>query len=135
MSERTKLLKKAVLTGVGASTNVERVKSALNEALEDLVKVGHELMDDLEAKGKDKTDSIEKSLKSFTEEVNKRKGTLEVQVSASIKKAIKEFGLITREDLEDLNERLDHLEDTLCDGSEGSGEGSPTPRKGKRRSK
>lgn len=136
MSERTKLLKKAVLTGVGASTNVERVKSALNEALEDLVKVGHELMDDLEVKGKDKTESIEKSLKNFAEEVNKRKGTLEVQVTASIKKAIKEFGLMTREDLEELNERLDHLEETLCDGSEG-GEGSPNPtsRKAKRRNK
>lgn len=134
MSERTKLLKKAVLTGVGASTNVERVKSALNEALEDLIKVGHELMDDLESKGKDKTDSIEKSLKHFTEEVNKRKGTLEVQITASIKKAIKEFGLMTREDLEELNERLEHLEETLCDGSDG-GEGSPSPRKAKRRNK
>lgn len=136
MSERTKLLKKAVLTGVGASTNLERVKSALNEALEDLVKVGHELMDDLEVKGKDKTESIEKSLKTFTEEVNKRKGSLEVQVTASIKKAIKEFGLMTREDLEELHERIEHLEDTLCDGSEGGeGSGSTTPRKAKRRNK
>ncbi|MBX9771295.1 MAG: phasin family protein [Candidatus Obscuribacterales bacterium] len=137
MSERTKLLKKAVLTGVGASTNIERVKSALNEALEDLVKVGHELMDDLEVKGKDKTESIEKSLKSFTEEVNKRKGTLEVQVTASIKKAIKEFGLMTREDLEELHERIEHLEDTLCDGSE-SGDattGTTPARKAKRRGK
>ncbi|MBX9879211.1 MAG: phasin family protein [Candidatus Obscuribacterales bacterium] len=136
MSERTKLLKKAVLTGVGASTNVERVKSALNEALEDLIKVGHELMDDLEIKGKDKTESIEKSLKSFTEEVNKRKGTLEVQITASIKKAIKEFGLMTREDLEELNERLEHLEETLCDGSEGAeGSGTTASRKAKRRNK
>ena len=57
MSERTKLLKKAVLTGVGASSNVDRIKAALNEAMEDLVKVGQDLFNDLELKGKDRTDS------------------------------------------------------------------------------
>ena len=120
MTERTELLKKAVLTGVGATTNVERVKSALSEALEDLSKVGSELIEDLEAKGKDKTQSLESTLKNFKEEVNKRKGDLEGQVYSAIRKAIKEFGLITRDDLEDISERLDNIEDSLTDGSEGS---------------
>jgi hypothetical protein len=44
MSDRTKLLKKAVLTGVGATSSVDRVKDALKDAMQDLVKVGQELI-------------------------------------------------------------------------------------------
>ena len=50
MSDRTKLLRKAVLTGVGATANVDRVRDALNEAMQDLVKVGRDLFDDLRRK-------------------------------------------------------------------------------------
>jgi len=131
MSERTKLLKKAVLTSVGASTNVDRVKSALTEALEDLIKVGHELMDDLEAKGKDKTTDIEKSLKNFTKEVNKKKESWEGQAYTAIKKAIKDFGLITREEMEEFNDRLESIEEALTDGTEASAVKKPRARKSK----
>src|SRR4030095_10668647 len=117
MSERTKLLKKAVLTGVGATTNVDRVKTALKDAVDDLFKVGQDLLDDLETKGKEKQDSVQNFLRSLQDEAAKR--TEEVgksassKVQTSMKKAAKELGLITREDLEELNDRLTALEDAL----------------------
>jgi len=121
MSERTKLLKKAVLTGVGASSNVDRIKMALNEAMDDLVKVGQELFNDLESKGKDKTDSVQHFLKSLQEEATRRTGNLERQVStkvqASMKKAAKEVGLVTREDLEEVLDRLNSLEEGSSNSS------------------
>lgn len=52
MSERTELLKRAVLTSVGAGTNVDHIKLALTDAMQDLVKVGQNLLDDLEEKEK-----------------------------------------------------------------------------------
>ena len=36
------------MTGVGASQNVDRIKTALDEAMRDLLKVGQELFEDLE---------------------------------------------------------------------------------------
>src|ERR1700722_3178427 len=94
MNERTKLLKKAVLTGVGASANVDRVKSALNEAVQDLLKVGQNLMDELEEKGKVKTDSVQDFLKNLQSEAYKKTSAVEKQVSSKVtvgvKKAIRE---------------------------------------------
>ena len=52
MSEKTELLKKYVLTTVGATTSVDRIKTALNDAVTDLCKVGQDLLDELEVKGK-----------------------------------------------------------------------------------
>jgi polyhydroxyalkanoate synthesis regulator phasin len=115
MSDRTKLLKKAVMTGVGATSNVDRVKDALNEAMQDLVKVGRELFDDLEEKGKVKTDTVESFLKGLQDEAAKRTGGLEAKVSAkvgkNVKKAAKDFGLVTLEEYEELLARVAALEE------------------------
>ena len=115
MSDRTKLLKKAVLTGVGATSNVDRVKDALNEAMQDLVKVGRDLFEDLEEKGKVKTDTVESFLKGLQDEAAKRTGTLESKVSAKVgkdvKKAAKNFGLVTLEEYEELLARVAALEE------------------------
>jgi len=117
MSERTKLLKRAVLTSVGASTNVDRIREALNDAMGDLVKVGQDLLDDLEAKGKLKAESVQNFLRNLQDEASKRTGEIEKKVSSkmqvSMKKAAKEFGLITREDFDELLERLTSLEEAL----------------------
>ena len=118
MSERTKLLKKAVLTSVGATINVERIKSAVREAMDDLVKVGQDLLEDLEEKGKIKADSVQDFLNNLRSETGKRTGELETKVQSSLKKAVREIGLVTKEDLEDIHERLLALE-----GDEENGEG------------
>lgn len=122
MSERTKLLKKAVLTGVGASSNVDRIKSALNEAMDDLVKVGQDLLNDLEIKGKDKTDSVQSFLRNLQEEAKTRTGSLEKQVSSkvqtSMKKAAKDLGLVSREEFEEVLERLNALEESNSNSGE-----------------
>ena len=124
MSERTKLLKKAVLTSVGATTNADRIKQAITQAMDDLVKVGHELLEDLEIKGKDKTDSVQSFIKNLQDETSKRTGDLEKKVSkkvqSSMKKAVKEIGLITREDYDELLERLSALEEALVGPDEES---------------
>lgn len=115
MSDRTKLLKKAVLTSVGATSSVDRVKDALKDAMQDLVKVGQELIDDLEEKGKVKTESAESFLKGFKDEAVKRTEDIEKQVSAKVsktmKKAAKEFGFVTLEQYEQLLERLALVEE------------------------
>jgi gamma-glutamylcysteine synthetase len=115
MSDRTKLLKKAVLTGVGATSSVDRVKDALKDAMQDLVKVGQELIEDLEEKGKVKTESAESFLKGFKDEAVKRTEDIEKQVSAKVsktmKKAAKEFGFVTMEQYEQLLERLALVEE------------------------
>src|SRR2546430_271342 len=124
MSERTKLLKKAVLTGVGASSNVDRIKKAINEAMEDLVEVGQDLLTDLESKGKDKTENLQQYLKTLQEEASRRTNDLQGQVSSkvhvSVKKAAKKLGLVTREEYDELLERLATIEDTLSPGDEES---------------
>jgi len=117
MSDRTKLLKKAVLTSVGASSNVERVKDALKEAMQDLVKVGQELIDDLEEKGKIKTESAQSFLKGLSDEAAKRTGGLEKKVSNKFQKkvrdAAREFGFVSLEQYEEVVERLKALENHL----------------------
>jgi polyhydroxyalkanoate synthesis regulator phasin len=127
MSERTKLLKKAVLTSVGASTDADRIKQAISQAMDDLVKVGQELLEDLEDKGKIKTESVQNFLKNLQGETAKRTNDLEKTVSekvqVSMKKAVKEIGLITREDYDELLERLSVLEEALVGTDEEGGEG------------
>jgi polyhydroxyalkanoate synthesis regulator phasin len=122
MSERTKLLKKAVMTGVGASTNVDRIKVALNEALEDLVRVGQDLLEDLESKGEIKAKSAQDFFKNFQENAKKKGGNIEKNVSSkvqgSMKKVVKEMGLATKEEVKELSERLEALEDALTGGCE-----------------
>jgi polyhydroxyalkanoate synthesis regulator phasin len=137
MSERTKLLKKAVLAGVGASTNVEHVKTALSDAMNDLVKVGQDLLNDLEHKGKDKTDSFQHYLKGLQEEATKRTAEVEKKAGSKLqdgtRDAVKKFGLATKEDLEELQERLAALEESVHGPSENGGEDAGKKR-GKKRS-
>ncbi|MGH9549244.1 MAG: phasin family protein [Terriglobales bacterium] len=139
MSERTKLLKKAVLAGVGASSNVDRIKAALSDAMQDLVKVAHDLIDDLEDKGKVKAETVQQFLKNVQDEATKRTQDAEKKVSTkmqfSTRKAAKEFGLATREDVEEIFDRLSALEEALHGNSgDEHGEGQET-RKGGRRKK
>jgi len=126
MSERTKLLKKAVLTSVGATTNVDRIKVALNDAMSDLVKVGHDLLDELESQGKTKADSVQDFLKNFQSEAKTRTSDIEKQVSTKVhtelKKVAKEVGLATKEEVEELLDRIAELEEAvgLANGGEHS---------------
>lgn len=139
MSEQTELLKKAVLAGVGASTNVERIKSAVTSAMQDLVKVGQDLFDDLEVTGKDKTESLQQFLKNLQEEATKRTQETEKKVVSKVqdstRKYVKDFGLATREDIEEIFERLCALEEAVhgpCENGEGGEEGSGKKRGRKR---
>jgi polyhydroxyalkanoate synthesis regulator phasin len=117
MTERSKLLKKAVLTSVGASTNVDRIKAALDDAMQDLAKVGHDLLAELEKKGKAKTDSAQDFLKHFQDEAGKRTNAVEKKVSAKVqdevKRAAREFGLATKEEVEEILERLQEIEEAV----------------------
>lgn len=128
MSERTKLLKKAVLTGVGATTNADRIKQAITQAMDDLFKVGQELLEDLEGKGKVKADTVQNFLKNLQDETAKRTNDLEKSVSkkvqSSMKRAIKDIGLITREDYDELMERMSALEEAVVGSEAGSEAGS-----------
>ncbi len=115
MTERTKLLKKAVLTSVGATSSVDRIKSALNDAMQDLVKVGNDLFSDLESKGKTKTDTVQDFLKQFQTEAGKRTDAMEKQVSTKVQtevaKAAKQFGLATKEEVKEVIDRLKDIEE------------------------
>jgi polyhydroxyalkanoate synthesis regulator phasin len=137
MSERTKLLKKAVLTSVGATTNVDRIKVALNDAMSDLVKVGKDLLDELESKGKTKADSVEDFLKNFKEEAKTRTTDIEKQVSSKVqvklKKVAKEFGLATREEVEELLERISELEEAVGVTNGSEGEEQTSSKRGRRK--
>ncbi|PWU00245.1 MAG: hypothetical protein C5B53_04290 [Candidatus Melainabacteria bacterium] len=117
MTERTKLLKKAVLTSVGATTSVDRIKSALNEAIEDLAKVGQDLLTELEREGKTQTESAQDYIKRFQHEASKRTNAMEKKVSTKvqtgIRKAAKECGLATREEMEEIMERLQEIEEAV----------------------
>jgi polyhydroxyalkanoate synthesis regulator phasin len=134
MSESRKLIKKAVLAGVGASNSVERIKNALNDAMQDLVKVGNDLFDELEDKGKEKTENVQNFLKNLQDEATKR--TLDAEkkvsskVSTSTKKAAKELGLITKEEFEDILDRLTALEEHAFGSStEGSADGGESKKR------
>lgn len=127
MTERAKLLKKAVLTSVGATTNVERIKNAVEDAMSDLVKVGQNLLDDLEEKGKVKTESLQEFLKNLQSEAGKRTAEVEKKVSTNVqtqlRKAVREIGLITHEDWEEICDRLKDIEEALgIECEEGNGE-------------
>ncbi len=141
MSERAKLLKKAVLTSVGATTNVDRIKVALNDAMSDLVKVGHDLLDELESKGQTKADSVQDFLKNFQSEAKSRTCDIEKQVATTVqtelKKVAKEVGLATREEVEELLDRIAELEEAagVGNGDEHSGEHSAATSKSGRRKK
>ncbi len=113
MSEQKKLLKKAVMAGVGASASVDRIKTALNDVMQDLVKVGQELFDELETKGKDKTDSG--------------------KFQGGTKKVAKDAGLATREDLEEVLERLAALEEAIHGSSDANGGDEEAHETGKKR--
>ena len=139
MSERTKLLKKAVLTSVGASTNVDRIKSALSDAMQDLVKVGQDLIEDLEDKGKVKAGEVETFLHGLKEEAGKKTGEVGGKVSDKVqdgvKKAVKEFGLVTRAEYEELLERLHELESAVHGEDDGEhSEGGSSKRKPRKKS-
>ncbi len=141
MSEQKKLLKKAVMAGVGASASVDRIKTALNDVMQDLVKVGQELFDELETKGKDKTDSFSKELKKIQEEAARRTSEAEKKVSTKFqggtKKVAKDAGLATREDLEEVLERLSALEEAIhgsADSNGGDEEAHETSKKRSRKS-
>ena len=110
MSERKTLLKKAVLTGVGASTNFDRIRDAVEDAMHDLVKVGQDLLDDLELQGKEKAENAQSFLRNLQEEAAKKSGNLEARVSVGVKSKAKDFGLVTREEYEDVVQRLEALE-------------------------
>ena len=105
------------MTGVGGATNVDRIKSAITEAMNDLVKVGQDLLDDLEEKGTNKTDSVQQFIKNLKSETEKKgfevEKTVSSNVKGSMKKAAKELGLITREDWEELYERIAAIEDAV----------------------
>jgi polyhydroxyalkanoate synthesis regulator phasin len=139
ISERSKLLKKAVMTGVGASTSVDRIKNALDDAMRDLVKVGQGLLDDLEEEGKVKTEYVQEFLKNFKNEASKRTAHMEKTVSTKVqtemKKAAREIGLVTQEDWEELCERLCEIEEALGveEGDGGNGENPGQKRRGKRK--
>ena len=124
MSERTKLLKKAVLTSVGASTSVDRIKTALNDAMQDLVKVGQGLLDDLEEKGKIKTDTVQDFLKNLQSEATKKTAEVEKTVSSKVQKTIRELGLITHEDWDEICQRLTEIEEALEIGVHPDGNGT-----------
>jgi polyhydroxyalkanoate synthesis regulator phasin len=118
MSERTKLLKKAVLTSVGASVSSDRIKDALKAAMDDLVKVGQDLFEDLESEGKLKTDNMQTMVKNLNKDARQKTGEIEKMLSSSMKKAIKEMGLITREDIQEVLERINDLEELVIAGDD-----------------
>lgn len=141
-NDRAKIFKKAVLAGVGATSNVERVKAALSDAMEDLVKVGQDLLDELEDKGKGKTENFQHFLRNLQDEAGKRTHDAEKKVSSklsgSTKKAAKEFGIATHEDLSEILERLHALEEAVHGPSEdesedGEGGESGTKKRGRKK--
>jgi len=142
-NDRAKIFKKAVLAGVGATSNVERVKAALSDAMEDLVKVGQDLLDELEDKGKGKTENFQHFLRNLQDEAGKRTLDAEKKVSSkfsgSTKKAAKEFGIATQEDLSAILERLHALEEAVHgpsedEGEEGEGGEAGTKKRGRKKS-
>jgi polyhydroxyalkanoate synthesis regulator phasin len=133
MTERSKLLKKAVLTSVGATTNVDRIKSALDDAMQDLAKVGQDLLAELEKRGKAKTESAQDYLKRIQDEAGKRTNAVEKKVSqkvqSEIRRAAKEFGLATKEEVHEILERLNEIEEAVGVASSGHSTGKRGRRK------
>ncbi|MGD9681523.1 MAG: hypothetical protein AB7W16_10090 [Candidatus Obscuribacterales bacterium] len=109
MSERTTLIKKAVLTSVGATSNFERVKMALEDAMQDIVKVGQDLIEDLEKEGKVKADNAQSFIKGLQDEASKKTEKVTVRVQG----AAKDLGFISRREYETLLERIENIEQHL----------------------
>lgn len=110
MSESTTLIKKAVLTSVGATSNLERIKSAIDDAMKDLVKIGQDLVDELEEQGKLKTENAQSFLRGLQDEASKRSGQIEKKVSEKVQDKYRTFGIVSREEYEELLERIETLE-------------------------
>jgi polyhydroxyalkanoate synthesis regulator phasin len=121
VSERAELIKKAVLAGVGATANMERIKSAINEAFEDLSKVGQDLVEDLQESGKGKTEQVQAFLENLQEEAARRSAKLGKQASVSTKRVAHELGLVTHDDIKEIMERLRSIESMLGGHSPGEG--------------
>ncbi|MDX2108444.1 MAG: hypothetical protein SFY67_18770 [Candidatus Melainabacteria bacterium] len=117
MSEATALIKKAVLTSVGATSSLDRIKGALNNAMQDVVKIGQDLVEELEEQGKVKAENAQSFLKNLQDEAGKKTEVIEQKVSGkmsgSVKKVAKDVGLVTREEYEELLERLEAVETSL----------------------
>ncbi|MBP7862927.1 hypothetical protein KA183_14675 [bacterium] len=117
MGEATALIKKAVMTSVGATSSLDRIKGALNNAMQDVVKIGQDLVEELEEQGKVKTENAQSFLKNLQDEAGKKTETIEQKVtgtmSGSVKKVAKDVGLVTREEYEELLERLEAVETSL----------------------
>lgn len=117
MSEATALIKKAVLTSVGATSSLDRIKGALNNAMQDVVKIGQDLVEELEEQGKVKAENAQSFLKNLQDEAGKKTEVIEQKVSGkmsgSVKKVAKDVGLVTREEYEELLERLEAIETSL----------------------
>jgi polyhydroxyalkanoate synthesis regulator phasin len=110
MSERTALIKKAVLTSVGATSSLDRIKAALDDAMQDIVKVGQDLLDDLEEQGKVKAENAQTFLRGLQDKASEKTGQIEEKVSERVKEKAKVFGFVTREEFEEVLERLNALE-------------------------
>lgn len=110
MSESTTLIKKAVLTSVGATSNLDRIKNAINDAMSDLVKIGQDLVDELEEQGKIKADNAQSFLRGLQDEATKKTGIIEKKVTEKVQEKAKDFGFVSREEYEELLERLEALE-------------------------
>jgi|AGTN01.2.fsa_nt_gi hypothetical protein len=110
MSERTALIKKAVLTSVGATSSLDRIKTALDDAMQDIVKVGQDLLDDLEEQGKVKAENAQTFLRGLQDKATEKTGQIEEKVSERVKEKAKVFGFVTREEFEEVLERLNALE-------------------------
>lgn len=110
MSESTTLIKKAVLTSVGATSNLDRIKNAINDAMQDLVKIGQDLVDELEEQGKIKTDNAQSFLRGLQDEATKRTTDIEKKVTEKVQEKARDFGFVSREEYEELIERIEALE-------------------------
>ncbi len=110
MSESTTLIKKAVLTSVGATSNLDRIKNALNDAMQDLVKIGQDLVDELEEQGKIKADNAQSFLRGLQDEATKKTGQIEKKVTEKVQEKAKDFGFVSREEYEELIERIEAIE-------------------------
>ncbi|MCW5821979.1 MAG: hypothetical protein KIT34_04205 [Cyanobacteria bacterium TGS_CYA1] len=134
MSEATALIKKAVLTSVGATSSLDRIKGALNNAMQDVVKIGQDLVEELEEQGKVKAENAQSFLKNLQDEAGKKTEVIEQKVSGkmsgSVKKVAKDVGLVTREEYEELLERLEAVETSLNITHE---EGEDKPKRSKSR--
>ena len=91
-------------------------------------------MEDLEEKGKVKTESVQDFLKTLQSQAYKKTSEVEKKVSTGVKKAIRELGLITQEDWDEMCERLTDIEEALGI-EETDGNGGQTTGKRRRRKK